>query len=323
MTIPLHPTLKIFGPDVSHHQGVIKWDVLASKSSFVIIRVGDGITYPDMKDTTFDFNWKNAKQVGLPRGSYFYFRPEIDPIQQATNHFKHLNGDLGEMELFGDFENNDKHLSPVQVTDAINKYMTKLDSLSGKLTGIYSSPGWWGSSVYAGQVNYSQIDKLNLRTKWVARYTYAMTPYPLPHGWSTWNFWQKSADGNLRAREFGALGSTSIDLNIYNGTKGKFETTYKVELNGSSVDPLKPPLYCKPKVNMRIRGKPSDSFSSPVLGQAFANSVWKISKVVKDTKGRDWFEITENVYLASWLCEYIYEKTIVQPLSAYTGSTLY
>ena len=301
----LHPTLKIIGPDISHHQGRINWDILTSKSSFIIIRTGDGIIYPDMKDSNIDVNWRQAKAHELPRGNYSYFRPEIDPKLQAENQIKHLGGDLGEMDTYGDFECNDKGLSKNQVTDAMNEYFRRADTLTGKLTGIYSSPGFWNSNV-----NYLQIDKLNQRPKWVARWTFASTPYPLPNGWLDWGVWQKSADGNLRGREFGALGSRSIDLNVFNGDIAKFKRLFKTDINGDIVVPDKPPTHAEPRITMRIRGEPNDSFSTPILGQARAGSLWKIEKMVKDSRRRDWVKITDGVYLAAWLCDLI---NITQP----------
>ncbi len=207
--IILHPTLKIIGPDISHHQGRIDWNRLKSKSSFIIIRTGDGIIYPDMKDRNVDINWREAKVHDLPRGNYHYFRPEIDPKLQAENQIRHLKNDLGEMDTYGDFESNDKGLSRDQVTDSMNKYLLRADALTGKLTGLYSSPGFWNQFV-----NHLRIDKLNQRPKWVARWTFASTPFPLPNGWNDWGVWQKSADGNLRGREFGALESSSRKIPI-------------------------------------------------------------------------------------------------------------
>jgi GH25 family lysozyme M1 (1,4-beta-N-acetylmuramidase) len=298
----LHPTLKIIGPDISYHQGRINWDLLTSKSSFVIIRTGDGIIR-DMKDIKFDINWRDAKVHELPRGCYHFFRPEIDPKLQAEKQVSHLRNDLGEVGIYGDFESNDKGLTKNQVTDSMNEYFRRVDQLTGKITGIYSSPGFWNQFV-----NYSQIDKLSLRPKWVARWTFASTPLPLPYGWNNWLFWQKSADGNLRGREFGALESSSIDLNVFNGDTTKFKTLFGVESNGSIIDPTEPPTHVKPKITMRIRKEPSDSFATPILGQAQASSLWKIQKLVKDSRGRDWAQINSEVYIAAWLCELIYDS---------------
>lgn len=299
----LHPTLKIIGADISHHQGLINWDIMASKVNFLIIRTGDGIIYGDMKDRNITVNWIEAKNHSLPRGNYSYFRPEIDPKLQAENQIKHLGGDLGEMDTYGDFESNDKGLSKNQVSDSMNEYLTRADSLTGKLTGLYSSPGFWNS-----HVDHLQIDKLNQRPKWVARWTFASTPFPLPNGWLDWVVWQKSGEGNLRGREFGALGSRSIDLNVFNGDATKFKLLYGVETNGGVVIPGKPPTHAKPKTSMRIRGEANDSFSAPILGDARPGSIWTVKEMVKDSRQRDWIKVTEGVYLAAWLCDLIYSK---------------
>ena len=61
------------GIDISKWQGEIDWDaVAASGVKFAFIRVSDGLNYPD---GYFSVNWRRAKEVGILRGAYQFFRP--------------------------------------------------------------------------------------------------------------------------------------------------------------------------------------------------------------------------------------------------------
>lgn len=74
-----------FGLDVSHYQGNIDWQAVTSSHhpiQFVFIRSTMG---EDGKDTEFSDNWVGAKEIGLLRGAYHYYRPNEDPIKQFEN----------------------------------------------------------------------------------------------------------------------------------------------------------------------------------------------------------------------------------------------
>ncbi len=73
------PTVE--GIDVSKWQGEIAWDdVAAAGVTFAFIRTNHGL---DILDEWYDFNWSEARRVGVLRGTYQYFAPEEDPIEQA------------------------------------------------------------------------------------------------------------------------------------------------------------------------------------------------------------------------------------------------
>jgi lysozyme len=72
-----------YGIDVSHHQGEIDWDEVASDGiSFVYIKATEG---GDLVDDRSEENWVGAGEAGLARGAYHFFtlcRPGTD---QADN----------------------------------------------------------------------------------------------------------------------------------------------------------------------------------------------------------------------------------------------
>tara|TARA_Y100001933_G_scaffold248756_1_gene283035 strand:+ start:378 stop:620 length:243 start_codon:yes stop_codon:yes gene_type:complete len=64
---------RLFGIDVSHHQGAIDWaKVKAAGVHYCFMKATEGSTF---KDKRFDFNWNQAKAHGIIRGAYHFFRP--------------------------------------------------------------------------------------------------------------------------------------------------------------------------------------------------------------------------------------------------------
>jgi len=69
------------GIDVSKWQGEIDWDAVAGAGiRFAIIRTTHGL---GTLDEWYDFNWSEARRVGVLRGTYQYFAPASDPVAQA------------------------------------------------------------------------------------------------------------------------------------------------------------------------------------------------------------------------------------------------
>ena len=65
------------GIDVSYWNAGIDWPkVRATGQRFVFAKASEGGSYVD---PTFDDNWRGAKNVGLLRGAYHFFRCNIDP----------------------------------------------------------------------------------------------------------------------------------------------------------------------------------------------------------------------------------------------------
>jgi len=68
------------GIDVSLWQAGINWQsVVNAGKSFAYIRAGEGLGH----DSQFMNHWRDAKQAGILRGAYWYFRPYLDPLKQA------------------------------------------------------------------------------------------------------------------------------------------------------------------------------------------------------------------------------------------------
>jgi lysozyme len=73
----------IVGIDVSHHQGVIRWQELRSEDiTFVIVKATEG---GDYKDPLFNANWTKSKEEGYKTGAYHFYRFCKDGKEQARN----------------------------------------------------------------------------------------------------------------------------------------------------------------------------------------------------------------------------------------------
>ena len=69
------------GIDVSKWQSTIDWSKVAADGvKFAFIRVSDGLEYDDPQ---FEQNWSGAKENGVIRGVYQFFRQDEDPVAQA------------------------------------------------------------------------------------------------------------------------------------------------------------------------------------------------------------------------------------------------
>lgn len=76
--------MKYDGIDVSHHQGIIDWDLVASDSTirFVYIKASEG---SDLRDSLYTYNLQEARRVGISVGSYHYLTSSSSVRAQYVN----------------------------------------------------------------------------------------------------------------------------------------------------------------------------------------------------------------------------------------------
>jgi GH25 family lysozyme M1 (1,4-beta-N-acetylmuramidase) len=194
------------GIDVSHWNGAIDWKrVRGDGFRFVFIKATEGVTY---EDDTFPPNWKGARSVGMLRGAYHFFHPNIDPKKQADlfiNYVKKTN-DLGELPPVFDLEVGDGQPNHVIISRS-KIWLDRVEAELGLRPLIYSSPGFLQyqfSELGGGPPAWAKDYDL-----WIANYE--PTPW-LPPGWPRWKFWQHSKTGTVSGI------SELVDLNWFNGT---------------------------------------------------------------------------------------------------------
>lgn len=196
----------IKGIDVSVYQGNVAWaQVKNAGQAFAFIRVSAGTTSPDTK---FAQNWPGAKNAGLVRGVYQYFRPSHDVAAQA----KLL---LDKVDEAGGFQPGD--LPPVldlETTDSLaastviaraKAWLAAVEAKVGVKPIIYTA-------AFMSDVIGTNFSGYPL---WVANYG-VTCPY-MPSGWTDWQFWQTSDTGTVAGI------SGAVDTNLFNGTMAQLQ----------------------------------------------------------------------------------------------------
>jgi GH25 family lysozyme M1 (1,4-beta-N-acetylmuramidase) len=202
------------GIDVSSHQeqyGIDWTKVAAAGIQFAAIKVTEGDYYVN---PYYQNDMKAAKGAGLSVIAYAFAIPNgsgssASPVVQADDLITNAAGaDSQVPEVMLDIEYNPNSggecygLTTAQMTTWISAFAAEIHSKTGQLPIIYTTQDWWntctGSSTALGQ------DQL-----WIARYTTATSPAPLPAGWSNWNLWQYTSVGTVNG--IATAGHTDLD----------------------------------------------------------------------------------------------------------------
>ncbi len=209
-------------PDVSFWQDdpttahAIDFDVMAKKTIAVIVRTGQAT----WEDNEFKTSWQAAKQAGLLRSSYWFYDSRADPKRQAEKYIETLGGDLGELPLWADFEDN--YGGSFGGWKNWYNFIERLRALApDKKTGIYTGYYYWLENTKGAPK--ASLDYFGQYPLWVARYN-ATEPL-VPHPWTKWTLWQYTDNGN--GAEYG-VESKNIDLNYFNGDEDSFRTFFGV-----------------------------------------------------------------------------------------------
>ena len=212
----------LLGLDVSYHQGEMDWyKARKAGAYYAFIRAGSctstsGDCYTDSQ---FERNSSLAPEY-LPVGYYWYFRPNHAPIKQAEYFCSLIKDKRQMMPPVMDLESKGLEQTPYSITMAAVKFATRVYERLGVWPLLYSRALWLNANTIPDPV----FKALGL---WVARY-HSTIIHPwgddkcIPRDFIDWLFWQHSADGNGRGKEFGAQ-SNSIDLNFFNGDLAIFE----------------------------------------------------------------------------------------------------
>jgi len=189
------------GVDVSHWQGVIDWSKMAGKGvNFAWIKATESTGYVDPQ---FARNWREARNFGILRGAYAFYRNGADAARQADHFANTVGDDSGELPPAADFEDTSGQANPT----AMRAFLDRIQARTGARPVIYTAAWWWTAGRLGGPVAWAKDYRL-----WAADYS---DPLKLPADWPTWavHQWTSSADG----RAYGAQ-SAGLDLNRFNGT---------------------------------------------------------------------------------------------------------
>lgn len=181
------------GIDVSEWQGSIDWNAVAAGGfKYAITRINDG----HHMDPTFRTNWDSIKAVGMIRGAYQFYEPNIDPTTQAQWVINAV-GQLGPGDLPVTLDVEWTSGTP-NAAD-IYSWMLQVAAGTGKVPMIYTAVGYWN------QYFSNEFSNLDL---WVANY--GVNCPNMPSSWDHWLFWQWGG-GPVP----GIAGN--VDQNVFNG----------------------------------------------------------------------------------------------------------
>lgn len=92
----------ILGIDVSKYQRKINWEKVRDNDvSFAFIKATEGVK---LKDSQFERNWEETQQVGIIRGAYHFYRPNVAPGEQARNFIETVSLQAGDLPPVLDIE---------------------------------------------------------------------------------------------------------------------------------------------------------------------------------------------------------------------------
>lgn len=192
----------IEGIDVSHHQKDIIWDSLARQNlTFVFMKATEGMTHTD---TRFDYNWSEAKRVGLKRGAYHFYSLDSYAKDQARHFIKTVKLEEGDLPPVLDFE-HDRFLDNEGLTDSLSIWLTAVEDYFKIKPIIYTNLKLYNTYIK------NHFDSYPL---WIARYGNEEQPIPVTNMPYIWQY------GN-RGRLAGIDGH--VDFNVFLGSVSEFE----------------------------------------------------------------------------------------------------
>jgi lysozyme len=191
------PTLP--GIDVSYYQEAIDWQrVRRAGIRFAFIRLSDGAT---IRDSRFATNWAEAKQAGVVRGAYQYFRPDQSVTEQADLMIAAMhNRTNDDLPPVIDLE-ADAGLTASVIAARARAWIDRVRARLGVEPIVYTGGELWrngGADTLAGQA------------LWLAHYTQGCPSVPAP--WTHWTFWQHTERGAIPGIE------GPVDLDLFAGT---------------------------------------------------------------------------------------------------------
>ena len=138
-----------YGLDISKHQGALDFKAIAKENSFVILRIGYGVSgIPDQKDARFEEFYKKAKEAGLKIGGYYYSyaKTVAQAKQEANNCLKYIGSKTFDFPIFYDMEDPSigKACKNSTITSMCNEFCAIIEK-AGYKAGIYASTSWFKS----------------------------------------------------------------------------------------------------------------------------------------------------------------------------------
>jgi lysozyme len=201
------------GPDVASYQhphgARIDWQRAAdSGTAFAFVKATEGTSYTN---PYFADDYAGAKAAGLVRSAYHFARPkgDLQTARDQASFFVKTAGtasERGDLPLTLDLEVSGG-LSPSSLIAWTHAFVDEVTTLTSRPPILYTYPYFWQHDM----ANTKDFAELPL---WLASYRNGGPKQPLPGGWSTWTFWQYTANGRIAGI------SGAVDRSKFAGTQG-------------------------------------------------------------------------------------------------------
>jgi len=275
------------GPDVSFYQDDpntpqrIDFEKMNQSADFVIIRAGQNL-WPDRD---IKHNWLAAKAAGLPRGSYWFYDSRADPKRQAELWVETLEGDLGEIPLFADIEED--YGGPYKGWRKWYDFLERLKALIGqKEIFIYTAYYYWRDNAPNPDTEPENLEYFHQYPLWIANYEVTTPSVPKPWDTDEWLFWQYTTNGD---GELYGVESKGIDLNYFNGDVEAFRKRF-------GLDQPPPSVGEKYRVELSIRDEPG--MDEDVIGTLEQDEVLEILDTTVD---KIWMQVKRENDTTGWI----------------------
>ncbi|NLR92677.1 glycoside hydrolase family 25 protein [Flammeovirga agarivorans] len=196
------PGYTVHGIDVSYYQKQVNFSkVVDDGFSFVIIKATEG---DYLKDRNFAVNWNAARHDQLIRGTYHFFRADIDPIKQANWFVKHVKLLPGDLPPVLDVETTENVSIPL-LRERMTIWLNLVEKKFGIKPIIYTNLSFYNDYL-------STSKALTKYPIWIAAYSKFFSPRL--EGKNKWMIWQYDDNGSAKGIE------GPVDLNVFQGTIG-------------------------------------------------------------------------------------------------------
>lgn len=173
------------GIDVSHYQGRVNWNEVAQdrRITFVILKATEGNNFVD---DTYRYNISECKRLGIPVGSYHFYRANVDADAQFDNMMRVINPNQQDILPVIDVELTNGVSTPL--------FLSRLEALCDLVTKAYGARPiiYTGRNFYAKYFNSPKWKNFKF---WIAAYT---SIQPVLTEDRDYMMWQYSDKGRVR-----------------------------------------------------------------------------------------------------------------------------
>lgn len=203
------PKAKIYGIDISRHQGVVNWELLSKfkfkyhKISFAYIKATES---NDWKDKQFDRNWKQAKKYGITRGAYHFFDPHEDVNKQMQHFFKEVKLKIGDLPPMLDVE-QESRITTNEYRKRVKNCLELMEKHYKIKPILYINQNFYNS--------YFSTSDFTTYPLWISR---LKKKPPKQENWILWQFSHTAIIPGI---------SEYVDLNAFKGSEADFKILLK------------------------------------------------------------------------------------------------